>query len=76
MRVTAATRLYEVRIDEQLISEKTGHRSSAIRSYKRTNDTQFQDISKFIHDNGKRSDIQNAEEKKPEKFMRLEMFQE
>jgi integrase len=61
LRATAATRLYEAGIDEQLITEKTGHRSSAVRSYKRTNDTQLQDISKIIHGNVKSG--KNAEEK-------------
>ncbi|XP_046554044.1 uncharacterized protein LOC124263442 [Haliotis rubra] len=38
LRATTATRLYESGIDEQLIAERTGHRSSAIREYKRTSD--------------------------------------
>ena len=34
---TAATRLFEARLDEQLIMLRTGHRSTAgVRSYKRT----------------------------------------
>ncbi|XP_048239442.1 uncharacterized protein KIAA1958-like [Haliotis rufescens] len=36
LRATAATRLYDCGLDEQLIAERTGHRSLAIRSYKRT----------------------------------------
>ncbi len=36
LRATAATRLYEAEVDEQLIQEHTGHRSNAIRGYKRT----------------------------------------
>ncbi|XP_071114617.1 uncharacterized protein KIAA1958-like [Haliotis cracherodii] len=36
LRATAATRLYDSGLDEQLIAERTGHRSLAIRSYKRT----------------------------------------
>ncbi|CAC5399500.1 unnamed protein product [Mytilus coruscus] len=36
LRATAATRLYVAGVDEQLIAEKTGHRSSAVRGYKRT----------------------------------------
>ena len=38
LRATAATRLYSAGVDEQLISEKTGQRSLALRSYKRTSD--------------------------------------
>ncbi|XP_071105421.1 uncharacterized protein KIAA1958-like [Haliotis cracherodii] len=36
LRATAATRLYDSGLDEQLIADRTGHRSLAIRSYKRT----------------------------------------
>ena len=36
LRATAATRLYHNNCDEQLIQEITGHRSVAVRSYKRT----------------------------------------
>ena len=38
LRATAATRLYDAEVDEQVIAEITGHRSSAIRGYKRTSD--------------------------------------
>ena len=40
LRSTAATKLYLSNIDEQLIQEITGHRSLAVRSYKRTCDSQ------------------------------------
>ncbi|XP_041364230.1 uncharacterized protein LOC121379648 [Gigantopelta aegis] len=46
LRATTATRLYECGIDEQLIAERTGHRSSAIRGYKRTSD----DLLKMVDD--------------------------
>ena len=36
LRATAATRLYHNNCDEQVIQEITGHRSLAVRSYKRT----------------------------------------
>ncbi len=39
LRVTAAMRMFEGRIEEQLIKEKTGHKSDAVRSYKRTSDS-------------------------------------
>ena len=48
LRATAATRLYDAGVDEQLITEKTGHRSSAVRSYKRTQDAQLVKISEII----------------------------
>ncbi len=35
LRATSATRLYEAEMDEQLIQERTGHKSNAIRGYKR-----------------------------------------
>ena len=38
LRATEATRLYDARVDAQLITEKTGHRSSTFRSNKRTQD--------------------------------------
>ena len=40
LRATAATRLYHNDIDEQIIQEVTGHRSVAVREYKRTSDDQ------------------------------------
>jgi len=37
LRTSAATRLYDAGVDEQLIMLQTGHRSTAgVRSYKRT----------------------------------------
>ena len=36
LRSTACTRMYNCNIDEQVIMEITGHRSLAVRSYKRT----------------------------------------
>lgn len=38
LRATCATRLYLRGVDEQLIAEITGHSSTAIREYKRTDD--------------------------------------
>ena len=32
---TTATRLFEAKVDEQLIMQRTGHTSTAVRSYKR-----------------------------------------
>ena len=39
LRVTAATRMFSCRVDEQIIKEKTGHRSNAVWSYKRTDES-------------------------------------
>ncbi len=38
LRVSAATRMYQSGIDEQVIKERTGHSSDAVRKYKRTNE--------------------------------------
>lgn len=38
LRASAATRLFNANVDEQLIKETTGHSSDAVRSYKRTSD--------------------------------------
>ncbi len=35
LRVTAATRMFEGGVEEQLVKEKTGHKSDAVRAYKR-----------------------------------------
>ncbi|CAC5396557.1 unnamed protein product [Mytilus coruscus] len=47
---TAATRLYECGVDEQIISEVhvTGHRSDAVREYKRTSETMRRDACEII----------------------------
>lgn len=52
LRALAATRLYDARIDEQLITEKTGHRSTSVRSYKRMNEV-LQQKSQQDHSWGK-----------------------
>ena len=52
LRATAASRLYQKGIDEQLIQEVTGHRSSAVRSYKRTADDQRREISAILGGDG------------------------
>lgn len=38
LRLTAATRLYQAGVDEQTIMEYTGHKSEAVRLYKRPSD--------------------------------------
>ncbi len=38
LRVSAASRMFSRGIDEQVIKERTGHRSDAVRSYKRTDE--------------------------------------
>ena len=45
LRSSSATRMYHSGIDEQVIQEITGHRSLAVRSYKRTSDIQKRQAS-------------------------------
>ena len=49
LRATTASRLYSKNVDEQLISEQIGHRSNAIRRYKRSSIKQKMEISKLLH---------------------------
>ncbi len=48
LRATAATRLYASNVDEQLISEVTGHRSNAVQRYKRTSDDQKRTVNEIV----------------------------
>ncbi|CAC5423579.1 unnamed protein product [Mytilus coruscus] len=48
LRPSAATRMYDAGVDEQLICEVTGHRSNAVRNYKRTNEKQKRKINSVI----------------------------
>lgn len=50
LRATAATRLFRAGIDEQLIMERTGHRSvDGVRNYKRTSEEQIQVLSDVLN---------------------------
>ena len=49
LSATAATRLYQASVDEQLVMEKTGHRSvEGVRNYKHTSDHQLQHLSDIL----------------------------
>ncbi len=53
LRATAASRLYHSGLDEQLIMERTGHRSiEGIRSYKRTSNQQQVTVSNVLNSAG------------------------
>lgn len=54
LRATCASRLYRQSVDEQLICEKTGHRSNAVRGYKRTSSDQMKEMSAILYGNKKR----------------------
>ena len=50
LRATTATRLFQAGVDEQLIMERTGHRSlDGVRSYKRTSQEQRQALSDIVN---------------------------
>ena len=46
LRTTAASRLYDKKFNEQLVSETTGYRSTSVRSRKRTSETQRKAVSR------------------------------
>ena len=53
LRATSTSRLYQSGVDEQLVMERTGHRSlTGVRSYKRTSDEQREALSDIL--NGRR----------------------
>lgn len=50
LRVTAATRLFQAGVDEQLIMKQTGHRSlEGVRIYKQTSETQNEEVSSILN---------------------------
>ena len=50
LRATTATRLYQSGVDEQLVMERTGHRSlEGVRSYKRSSDEQREALSDILN---------------------------
>ena len=56
LRATTATRLYQANVDEQLIMERTGHRSlEGVREYKRTFDDQKAQLSDLFNSTTKGS---------------------
>ena len=65
-RATTATCMYEQGADEQLICEKTGHQSVAVRSYKRTSNRQLKQVSDILCGNIDDKDV------KPNKIAKLE----
>ena len=56
LRAASATRLFSTGTDEQLIMERTGHRSvDGIRSYKRTSESLQESVSDILHSSEKRN---------------------
>ena len=52
LRASSASCLYNCNVDKQLICEVTGHRSNAVRAYKRTSDDQCKNISSILYGQG------------------------
>lgn len=49
LKATCATRLFQANVDEQLIMQRTGHRSTAgVRAYKRTSNVQIENCSSIL----------------------------
>jgi len=57
LRATAATRLFEEDVDEQLIKLKTGQTGDAVHSYKRPNDHQLSNISDIVAGTNCKSEV-------------------
>lgn len=52
LRATCATRMFEGKVDEQIIMERTGHTSvMGVRTYKRTSDVLIKDSQVALHPN-------------------------
>ena len=49
LRASAVTKMYDNEVDEQLICEVTGHRSNAVRGYKRTSDKLKRKVNCVVH---------------------------
>ena len=52
LRAMATSCLYNANIDEQLISEVTGHRLNAVQGYKRTSSEQLKNVSNILYSQG------------------------
>lgn len=66
LRASCATRLFNAGVDEQLIARQTGHRSSAIRAYKRPTPHLERTVSSAIQ--GSKSDNANDDEVSGKRF--------
>ena len=48
LRVTTATRMFQAGLPEQLIKQQTGHKSEAVRTYKRPSEAQMFEVSSVL----------------------------
>ena len=51
LRASSCTRMYGNNVEEQIIQEISGHRSLAVRMYKRTSDAQRRKAGRAIFEN-------------------------
>ena len=49
LHATSASRLYNANVNEQLISEVTGHHLNAVRGYNRTSNDQLKSVSNILY---------------------------
>jgi len=56
LRATAATRLFDADVDEQLIKIKTGHSSDAVRAYKRVSEQKLAGMTDVVACKSRKSD--------------------
>lgn len=60
-RASAASCMFQNNMEEQLVMDRTGHRSTAVRSYKRVSGKQLRDVSKILYG----QEVTGNEAKKP-----------
>ena len=65
---TAATRMYDSNLDEQQITEVTGHKSVAVQNYKCTSMTKQQEVSDILYGQKKKTVPSATVSKAPEKL--------
>lgn len=57
---TLATRLYQAGVSEQMIMDRTGHRSEkAVRTYKRPADSMLKDVSNILNPSNKQIKLED-----------------
>lgn len=64
LRASAATRMFDQQVDEQLICEITGHRSNAVRNYKRTSETLKRKVNAVVQGTSTNDDDSKSPSKK------------
>ncbi len=68
LQVTAATRMFQGGIEEQLVKEKTGHKSDAVRTYKCTSDQLMEKAEKAVICPGIDTSVTTVQAQCPKEF--------